>query len=154
MEKTLKPYNPKELQRTHPLANLLEGWFFRCEEISAGRYQVEGTDICGRTVAATGIDPDELLKRCVADAKAISSEKTPNDSTLKITITLSQSEALVLFEFLSRFSDSEKLTIEHAAERSVLWDICASLEKSLAEPLSKDYQALLQMARDSVTTEE
>lgn len=118
-----------------------------------GRYQVEGTNICSRTVAATGIDPDELLKRCVADAKAIS-ETTTNESTPKITITLSQSEALVLFEFLSRFSDSEKLTIKHDAERRVLWDICASLEKSLAEPLDKDYQALLQMARDSVTTEE
>lgn len=71
MKKTLKPYNQKELQRAYPLTNLLEGWFFRCEEISAGHYQVKGMDVCGRTVETTGIDPDELLKRCVADAKAI-----------------------------------------------------------------------------------
>lgn len=150
MKKALNPYNPIDIQRTHPLSDMLEGWFFRCDEVSAGYYEAEGKDLWGRTVAANGVNPDELLKRCIADAKAINSETTSNN----IRITLARPEALVLFEFLSRFSDCQKLTIEHEAERRVLWDLCASLESFLSEPLDKEYQAILQTARDSVLTEE
>jgi len=74
MKKTNKTLNEAELQREYPLADLAEGWFFRCEETSASCYQVEGMDLWGRIVSVTGFDPDTLLQRCVADAKAINSE--------------------------------------------------------------------------------
>lgn len=63
-----------ELQREYPLADLAEGWFFRCEETSAGCYRVEGMDLWGRIVSVMGFDTEALLQRCVADAKAINSE--------------------------------------------------------------------------------
>ncbi len=68
----------------------------------------------------------------------------------KITIELSQNEALVLFEFLSRFSDEAELHIEDQAEERVLWDMCCVLEKHLVQPFSPDYEALLEKARADV----
>ena len=67
-----------------------------------------------------------------------------------MTIEISKAEALVLFEFLSRFSDEDKLLIEDQAEARVLWDLCCVLEKQLAEPFRSDYSQLLQQARDQV----
>jgi hypothetical protein len=77
-----------------------------------------------------------------------------NDSETNVDITLSRAESLVLFEFLSRFSKTEKLVIEHAAEERVLWDICAVLEEKLVEPFEEDYDSILQTARGSLVTEE
>lgn len=74
MKKATKALNAVELQREYPLAELAEGWFFRCEETSAGCYQVEGMNQSGRIVSVTGFDPDALLQRCVSDAEAINSE--------------------------------------------------------------------------------
>jgi hypothetical protein len=41
-----------------------------------------------------------------------------------------------LFEFVSRFTNEEKLEIVDQAEERVLWDIGSTLEKMLAAPLS------------------
>jgi len=60
----------------------------------------------------------------------------------------------VLFEFLSRFSNDDKLEIRHQAEERVLWDMCCDLEKALAEPFRADYADLLQKARDAVRDKE
>jgi len=68
----------------------------------------------------------------------------------KISIDLTPSEALVLFEFLSRFSDEDVLTLEDQAEERVLWDLCASLESVLVEPFAENYQELLDRARAEV----
>jgi hypothetical protein len=65
----------------------------------------------------------------------------------EIQITLSKDEALVLFEFLSRFVDDSKLEIADPSENRVLWDLQASLESLLAEPFSKDYDVILESAR-------
>ena len=46
-----------------------------------------------------------------------------------VTITLSRAQALVLFEFLSRFSDDRKLEVQDQAEQRVLWDMCCDLER-------------------------
>jgi hypothetical protein len=71
-----------------------------------------------------------------------------NDERIKIE--LSSSEALVLFEFLSRFSSEGKLEIVDPAEERVLWDICSLLEAGLAAPLDPDYRALLAKAQAAV----
>jgi len=68
----------------------------------------------------------------------------------KVMIELSQSEALVLFEFVSRFTDVERLEIADRAEERVLWNVCGRLEKILVEPFRENYDDLLAKARDEV----
>jgi hypothetical protein len=68
----------------------------------------------------------------------------------EVNLTLKKAEALVLFDFLSRFSDHEKLVIEDQAERRVLWNLCCDLEKLLEAPFCPNYQELLQTARERV----
>ncbi len=70
-----------------------------------------------------------------------------------VKLSLSRSEALVLFEFLSRFSAQKTLEIQDPAEQRVLWDLQAELERVLSEPLARDYEARLQEARKEVGDE-
>jgi hypothetical protein len=42
----------------------LPGWTFSVEEVSAGVYEVTGTDGLGHRVQAKGVDPDALLAEC------------------------------------------------------------------------------------------
>lgn len=80
-----------------------------------------------------------------------SNAPTPNE---KVVIELSCADALVLFEFLSRFSNDDKLEIKDQAEKRVLWDMCCDLETALVEPFRSDYTGLLQKARDVVRDKE
>ncbi len=66
----------------------------------------------------------------------------------KVRLELTPDEALVLFELLSRYSDTDTFTIEDQAEQRALWDLCCLLERELAEPFRPDYIQLLQEARD------
>jgi hypothetical protein len=68
----------------------------------------------------------------------------------KVKLELSPSEALVLFEFVSRFSHDGKLEIRDQAEERVLWDMCSSLEGALAEPFLQKYDDALAKAREEV----
>jgi hypothetical protein len=54
-----------------PIAGIVEGWFFRVGEVSAGAYLAEGIDAWGRRVSCSGSDPDALLAQCVKDAREI-----------------------------------------------------------------------------------
>ncbi len=65
-----------------------------------------------------------------------------------VSLNLSPDEALVLFELLSRYSDSDRLEIIDQAEQRALWNVCCLLEKELAEPFDPAYLALLSAARD------
>ena len=58
-----------------------------------------------------------------------------------VWITLSQAEALVLFEFLSRYNRTDTFDIVDQAEQRVLWDLCSQLERVLVDPLAPDYDA-------------
>lgn len=64
------------------------------------------------------------------------------------SIDLGADEALVLFEFLQRFSESDSLTIQDQAEQRALWNLCCLLEKQLVAPFASNYQELLASARD------
>ena len=68
----------------------------------------------------------------------------------KVKIELSPSEALVLFEFASRFSHDGKLEIMDQSEERVLWDVCALLESALVEPYLENYHDALAKAREEV----
>jgi hypothetical protein len=65
-----------------------------------------------------------------------------------VTIELTGDEALVLFEFLSRFSDTDTLSLEDQAEARALWNLLCLLQKQLVEPFRPNYQELLRQARD------
>ena len=75
-----------------------------------------------------------------------------SDDILKIE--LNKDEALVLFDFLSRFSEDEKLRIDHQAEERVLWNITCILEELLVEPFLDNYLELLEDAREKVKDSE
>lgn len=62
-------------------------------------------------------------------------------------IELSPDEALVLFEFLQRFSTTDKLNLEDQAEERALWNLACLLEKNLAIPFSNRYADELASAR-------
>ncbi|HCA58581.1 MAG TPA: hypothetical protein DEP46_11415 [Blastocatellia bacterium] len=67
-----------------------------------------------------------------------------------IKIELSLNEALVLSEFVDRYTNTNQLTIEDQAEQRVLWNICCELEKVLIEPFMKGYPEMLEKARAEV----
>lgn len=73
----------------------------------------------------------------------------PSDSE-DVVLRLTQKEALVFFELLSRFSETKNLSIKDQAEERVLWDLCCDLEKKITGPLSADYAAKLSDARRSI----
>lgn len=53
------------------------GWSFQVEEVSAGVYQVTGTDRAGRRVTLTGTEPEEVLEECKRNAMRISQAAKP-----------------------------------------------------------------------------
>lgn len=67
-----------------------------------------------------------------------------------VQLNLSRSEGIVLFEFLSRYTDSGQMAIKDQAEQRVLWDLCSMLESQLHEPISPDYDGMLERARAAV----
>jgi hypothetical protein len=67
-----------------------------------------------------------------------------------ITITLSRDEALVLFEFFSRFDDQDDFTLRHNAEFIAFSRISAQLDNSLVEMFDPKYRELLQAARERI----
>ena len=71
-----------------------------------------------------------------------------------ITIKFSNDEALVLFEFLSRFNAEEhKYIFQDQAEEKTLWLIEGQLEKVLVEPFMPNYQDILLEARNRLRDE-
>ena len=68
----------------------------------------------------------------------------------KVVLELSVDEALVLYDFLARFEDSDILSIQDQAESRVLWNVCSDLERTLSEPLAANYSAKLHQARDNI----
>ena len=72
----------------------------------------------------------------------------------KLSIELSRNEALVFFEFLTRFNKKDWPEIfEDQAEQRVLWDIEAILQKVLVEPFNPDYQEIIKQARETIRDE-
>ena len=67
----------------------------------------------------------------------------------EIEIKLTKDEALVLFEFLSRFNQADHHAIfEDQAEQKALWTIEGQLEKILVEPFKPDYLDIITEARN------
>jgi len=74
-----------------------------------------------------------------------------------VTLTVTKDEALVLFEFLARFNETDHPDIfEDQAEQRVLWDIECLLEQQLSEPfrLDYDYKSIIDEARNKIRDKE
>ena len=72
----------------------------------------------------------------------------------EVPLALGPDEALVLFEFLARFTHDERLAIEHPAEERALWALLGGLERRLVAPLDPRYDELLAAARARLVAEE
>ncbi len=72
-----------------------------------------------------------------------------------ISLTITKDEALVLFDFLARFNQTEHPDIfEDQAEQKTLWILEAQLEKQLVEPFKSDYKDIVNKARNKIRDEE
>jgi hypothetical protein len=67
----------------------------------------------------------------------------------KISITLSENEALVLFDWLSKFNDNEKYEFEDQSQERVLWDLEAKLEIKLPV-FERNYPLMVENAKQDV----
>ena len=67
-----------------------------------------------------------------------------------VTIELTRDQALVLFEFLARFQETNELAFAHVAEFRALNRIGAQLDTALVEMFCPDYRELLDSARARV----
>ncbi|MHB9112293.1 MAG: hypothetical protein ACYC4D_06660 [Thermoleophilia bacterium] len=72
----------------------------------------------------------------------------------RISLELTNVEALVLFDWIKRFNVNELDQFEDQAEQRVLWDIEAQLERILITPLGTDYKNLLIQARNRIRDKE
>jgi hypothetical protein len=71
-----------------------------------------------------------------------------NHSDKQIQLSLTADEAVVLFEFVRRFSELDTLTIADQAEERVLWNVCCIFEKGLLASLEGNWTDLLKQARN------
>ena len=71
-----------------------------------------------------------------------------------VRIKLNGDQAIVLFEWLSRFNKQKKQNFEDQAEQRVLWDMEAQLEAHLVAPFRVEYPAILEKARARVRDQE
>ncbi len=67
-----------------------------------------------------------------------------------VTITLTDDEALVLFEFLARFSDTDLLGTKDQSEQRALWNLHCLLERQIVASFAPNYHELLMSARDRI----
>lgn len=69
----------------------------------------------------------------------------------QLTIVLSSDEALVLFEFFARFSDSDDFSLRHNAEFIAFNRVAAQLERSVTGMFDADYSEKLDAARGRIS---
>ncbi|MFC5006766.1 hypothetical protein ACFPIJ_54270 [Dactylosporangium cerinum] len=65
-----------------------------------------------------------------------------------ITLRLTSDEALVLFDWLHRCEDEDRVVPpEHHGEQVALWNLSALLERELVQPFQDNYGDLIAQAR-------
>jgi hypothetical protein len=70
-----------------------------------------------------------------------------------LILELSGDEAVVLLDYLARTNKKPRRDVEDQAEQRVLWDLEASLERSVSEVLDPNYAQMVAGARDRVRDE-
>ena len=83
MKKKVSYLSDKELEN-YPIHDLVDGWFFRIQEISYGAFRVDGIDRWGRIVSRVGSDNEieKMLQECADDAREINKELKEKDESL------------------------------------------------------------------------
>jgi hypothetical protein len=72
-----------------------------------------------------------------------------------IILSLSNDEALVLLDWLTRFNEKEHtLLFEDQAEERILFDLEAILEESVSESFDDNYKSILLKAREKLRDKE
>ena len=71
-----------------------------------------------------------------------------------VTVRLNANEALVLFEFLTRYSDEDRLEILDQAEQRALWNLQCSLEPLMDSINNPRYEEEVAAAREAVRDHE
>ncbi|MER7283174.1 hypothetical protein ABT369_52980 [Dactylosporangium sp. NPDC000244] len=74
-----------------------------------------------------------------------------------VRISLTQDEALVLFEWLWRIDEQTDRfgdLVEDEAERRALWNLTCLLERELVQPFSANYAELVEQARSRLRDKE
>jgi hypothetical protein len=71
-----------------------------------------------------------------------------------VTLRLSAPEALVLFEFLTRYSDEDRLEIVDQAEQRALWNLQSSLEPLMHSINNPRYEEKVANARAALRDSE
>lgn len=69
MKRFVQKLDEATARRDFPIVDLVDGWFFRCREVSVGGYRVEGTDLWNRKISAEGTDPEKLLRDCTESVR-------------------------------------------------------------------------------------
>jgi hypothetical protein len=67
-----------------------------------------------------------------------------------VQITLTSDEALVLFDLLTRYSQTDVLGTRDQSEQRALWNLQCLLENVLPEALHRDYKSLLAKAQEQL----
>lgn len=70
---------------------------------------------------------------------------------IDVNITITEDEALVLFEFFERFKETNNLSVTHPAEFIALMKISAQIDKSLVVMFQPNYLQLLEEARQRMS---
>lgn len=69
----------------------------------------------------------------------------------KYSLEITGDEAIVLFEFFSRFDETDKLVFEHPAEYLALQKLSAQIDKTTSAMFRPEYAELLAKARKRIT---
>ena len=67
----VRPWSESVMLANYPEKGATPGWYFRIRESSANVWLVEGSDAYGRTVSRQGLNEDQLLADCEAEATRI-----------------------------------------------------------------------------------
>ncbi|MFZ5841260.1 MAG: hypothetical protein ACOY3E_00040 [Pseudomonadota bacterium] len=76
MRQPVCKFPESEIKKSYPLSGLVDGWYFKLNEQSAGVYTVEGSDLWGRKVSHTGTNEKELFSMAIKSAQAIKNANT------------------------------------------------------------------------------
>jgi hypothetical protein len=102
-------------------------------------------------------DKTRLFVDCTTEGAELSiTEGQDNEGTQEsryedeVSIRLTQAEALVLFDFCSRFTQQHTLSIEDQAEERVIWDITSILERMLLGTFQSDYSEKVAVSREKL----
>lgn len=71
----------------------------------------------------------------------------------EIELKLTEDEAWMLFEFVRRYSDTDRLSIEDQAEQRALWNLCCVFEKTLHQAQDVSYEEFIEECRNRLRDE-